>query len=663
MRNWTVGFGFYIDMLRVPLLMVFSLAALAQQSPQEDALGAAIRAAWQARSQGRFEEAAAGREQARTLLQRVPADSPQFGGWAQQVAQLYQNSSLNAQARATLQEGLARLAPLGESHPSRIELLNQLASSWQQDGNLLKAAGYLEQAAAGQAATPPLAAAQPVMLGVIVSGNRRSYFGGYSGSAIDTYTRLADIYQQLGRPDAVAAIAMKIRSLASNDQSTLARFYAQHGRSEEAAAIYKALAEQTADALTRSFAWQSLAGLYSGQEHYTDAIAAIQQAIAAVGSSDQPNVRSRGVWMRQNLAVYMRRAGLIDQADQVYQQILRQGLDEIQEPQMVASYAQYLADTQRGAQGETLLKNYLAGSSSLEPQQKTNLLFNLANLARRLGDSNGADAYQQAGEALQPQPPAGQIRIGEQVREAGAALSQDHLKDAYNLALDALDHAAQAADGQQVEWLVPQVASRLAAEQEPGKAEQLFDRLFALAQNQSSDSLRPLIAATQSYARFLMGQPDRSGEVSAAIERYWSFLIDANGPDSGTLAEPLRMKIEFERSQSQWEKAEVSVRELLELQESLSGNTSEPYLGDLQLAAAAYTGAGDPARALPLLREAVTIADVLATSNTPINDWRRSQTRMAAAFALAQSANSMRPRRWEKKQLRCSGLGPRQGRR
>src|SRR5207245_2907899 len=92
-------------------------------------------------------------------------------------------------------------------------------------------------------------------------------------------------------------------------------------------------------------------------------------------------------------------------------------------------------------------------------------------------------------------------------------------------------------------------------------------------------------------------------------------------------------RIEFERSHSQWEKAEASVQELLKLQERLSGNTSEPYLGDLQIAARVDEAAGDSVRALPLLRQAVTIADLLGK---PDNNERRSQTRMDAALAQAR---------------------------
>ncbi|MFY9728534.1 MAG: tetratricopeptide repeat protein [Bryobacteraceae bacterium] len=628
MGNWTARFGFYINVLRVPLLLVCSLTALAQQPPQEDPFDAVIQAVWQAKSQGRFQEASAGRERARTMLQRMPPATPQFASWVQQVAQLYLSSSLNAQARTILLEALARTAPLGDSHPSNIALLSALADSWQQDGNLLKAAACLEQFAVAQTAAAAVAA-QP---GVIVSRNGASYFGGYFGSAINTYSRLANLYQQLGRPDAIAAVAAKIRELASNDPSALARFYAQQGQFEKAAAIYRTLAGQSADPLDRSFAWQSLANLYSNQEHYKDAIDAIQQAIAAVESSDESEIRSRAVWMRQNMANYMRQAGLTDQADLVYRQLLQQNQDEVQKLQILFAYALYLADTQRGAQGKSLLTNYLASRPDLEPQQQMNILFNLANLERRLGDPESADAYQQAGEALQPQPPAGQIRIGGELHQAETALRQNRLDDAYGLALDALGAAAQAADGQQVEWLVSQIASALAANKKAAEADRLFQNLFALAQNWSVDSLQPLIAISQNYAHFLIGQPDRASEVPAAIEQCRSVLIAANGPDSGTLAEPLRMQIEFERSQSQWEKAETSARELLELQEALTGTTSEPYLSDLQVAARVYEGTGDFARALPLFRKAVTIADLVASPN---NGWRRSQTRMDAAFALA----------------------------
>jgi tetratricopeptide (TPR) repeat protein len=610
MRNWSRSSGVYTNMLRVPLFLVCSLAALAQPSFRQDPLDTAIQAGWQARNSGRFEEAAAAREQARALLPRAPVDSPRFPGWVQHVSQLYRNSNWNSQARAILREALDRTRPLGDSHPSRNAVLNALSDSWRQDGNLLKAVGYLEQAAAAQPATP---------------------------GALYTYSSLARLYRQLGRPDAVAAIAVKIRALASNDQTALAQFYEQQGQLEEAAAIYRKLAEQSADPQARANAWQSLANLDSRQENYSDAVAATQQAIAALQSSDKPWIRDQTSWMRQNLAGYLRQAGQLDQADQVYRQLLRDNPGGQQESEIMTMYAQYLAETKRAPQGESLLKDYLAGHSNLNWQEKSNVLFNLANLAGNTGDSKASDEYRRAAQALlppppPPSPPTVQILVGEEMQQAQEAANQHRWDDAYTLALHAIDIAAQAADGQQVQWFVPEIAQQLAANKEPARAERLFQRLLALAQNRKADNMQPLLGATQNYVRFLMSQPDRLSEVPAAIEQYRGVLTDANGPESASLAEPLRLRIEFELAHSRWDAAQGSARDLLQLQESLTGNTSEAYLNDLQTAARVYEAAGDSLRALPLRRQAITIAD-LHTSN---HDWRPAQTRMDVALALAQ---------------------------
>jgi len=603
MRNRTRCSGVYSNMHRVPLLLVFSLTAFAQPLPREDPLDTAIQAAWEASGNSHFADAAAAREQARTLLQRAPADSPQFAGWVHRVAQLYQASSLNAQARTVLLESLARTAPKGDSQTAYFRILSALGESWRQDGSLLKAAGYLERAATAQASKQ---------------------------GAIMAYTQLANLYRQLGRLDAVAVIAAKIRALAADDETALARFYEQHGQYDEAAAIYKKLAEQSADAYAKADAWQSLANLYARQEEYAGAMAAIQQAIAAVQSSDDPGLRSLPLY--QNLTIYMRQAGLIEQGDQIYRQLLQQNRDEAQ---VLGMYAQYLADTSRVPQAESLLKDYLASGANLDPQQHAGILFNLSNLARRTGDSQSADDYRQAAQALVPQPfasPVGEIRIADDLEKAQAAVGQNRFDDAYDLAMHALDAAAQAADGLQAAWQAPQIAFALATNREQAKAERLFERLFALAQTWSVDTMQPLITVSQNHARFLMSQPDRASDVPAAIEQYRRALSDANGPDSGTLLEPLRMQAEFAQTHSQYENAEAAARELLALQETLSGNSSEAYFADLQAAARVYQAAGDLDRALPLFRKAIALADLLAT---PDNGWRRAETRMDVALALA----------------------------
>src|ERR1039457_5292848 len=360
MRNWLRSSGVYTNMLRVSLFLVCSLAAVGQPSPRQNPMDAAIQAVEQVRYGGRTEEIAALREQAHALLQRVPADSAQFANWAQQVAHLYQNpnrnANWNAAARAILQEALARTRPLGDSHPSRFAILDALGWSWRQDGNLLKAAGYLEEAAAAQPATP---------------------------SAVYMYTSLASLYRQLGRPNAVAAIAVKIRALASNNQTALAQFYEQQGQLDEAAAIYRTLAEQP-DPQARSNALQSLASVYARQEHYADAVAATQQVIAALQSSDNPGIRDQALWMRQNLARYMRQAGEVDQAEQVHQQFVQENRGGPQESPTMTMYAQFLSETKRAAQGESLLgKKWTSSSTSPTSPEARETLSAAISIRRR----------------------------------------------------------------------------------------------------------------------------------------------------------------------------------------------------------------------------------------------------------------------------------------
>jgi hypothetical protein len=340
--------------------------------------------------------------------------------------------------------------------------------------------------------------------------------------------------------------------------------------------------------------------------------------------------------MRQTLAGYMSYAGQNDQADQVYQQLVQQSRGGPQEAGMLSSYAQYLAQTKRVAQADSMLQDYLAGGPSLEPWQKANTLYTLANVARQAGDTKRADKYQSEGlAAQQPQPPpAIRTRFAEVFQNLQTALNEHRLDDAFGLALDAIDAASRAFEGQQIQWQVYNLASQLAQKKETAKGERLFDRMLSRSQDLSVENMQPLILATQSYAQFLMNQTNRVGEVPAAIERYNKVLTDANGPDSGSLAQPLRLKLDFESTHSQRQNADATARDLLELQESLSGNTSEPYFNDLQKVARLYANASDFARALPLFREAIALSDLLAT---PPNSGRPSQTRLEAALALARA--------------------------
>jgi hypothetical protein len=114
----------------------------------------------------------------------------------------------------------------------------------------------------------------------------------------------------------------------------------------------------------------------------------------------------------------------------------------------------------------------------------------------------------------------------------------------------------------------------------------------------------------------------------AALDSYHRVLIEANGPDSATLTDELRLRTEFDRVQSAWQKAKASAGQLLELEESMTGKTSEAYLHDLELAATVDEAAGDLPGALPLRRQAMAIADRFPTA------WARSQTRSALVSLL-----------------------------
>src|SRR5579864_4673964 len=205
------------------LLLLCGTLAVGQVEPR-DPFDRAMQSSQQARTQGNFAEAAARREEARKLLEQMPAGSPQWAGRVQNLARAYQGSGRHVQARAVLEDALARANALPEWTPVYIQLLNTLAEFWQQDGNLLKALSYREKAVAAFEATPPDAspeAAQamppgvPSMiasngrLGVVINGRFTSAFRGANNCYL--YDQLANLYRQLGRPEAVAKVMTKLQ--------------------------------------------------------------------------------------------------------------------------------------------------------------------------------------------------------------------------------------------------------------------------------------------------------------------------------------------------------------------------------------------------------------------------------------------------------------------
>lgn len=582
------------------LFLVWRAIASAQYYPQQDALDAVLRTAWQAN--GTRGDISAIRQKALDLLRQMPVTAPRLAFQAQQVAQLYSGGGLHAQARRVLDEALVRITPLGDSDPGRIHLLNALANEWRQDGNLLKAAQYLEQAAAAQAKT---------------------------NAAANAYINLSNLYVQLGRPAAAAAIVNSLRALSPNDPA-LAGYYEQHGQIEEAATVLQNQTMQASDPQRKVNAWQALAWFDGRQRQFVDAVEAMQQALAIAESTPEMVRWGQPTFIKQSIADYMRQAGQTGQADQIYQQIAQQSLGQPQESQVRAAYARYLSDTNRAAQGEEMLKNYLA-STDLSPPDKMNVLYSLANIVRST-DRKASAAYEGAARALElPAPPGGDVQIGEKVRQTQIASNERRFDDAYNLAMQAIDTAAQAVDGDNV-FGISSVASALAYNKQGARADQIFQRLFAYARESQPRSMLPMINVARSYVQYLTYQPDRSGEALAAIDQFRRILIDANGADSGTLIEPIAMRIQLGRSHPQFDQSAAAVRDLLELQESLSGKTSDAYFSDLNTAGSVYQASGDWTRAVALYRQTIGIADL---KPDPAYNWRRAQARMATALALA----------------------------
>src|ERR1017187_9275302 len=617
-NSWIAG-GVYRNMHRGFLCLLWSLSALAQ-APQQNPLDMAIQAYWKARTEARFDEAVAKREEARALLAQMPAEAPQFGSWVQNVAGLYEGGCMQARAREVAEAALARTGRLGDAHPTRILLLNTLAGFWQEDRNLLKAATYSEKAVAALEAAPPGNSAEPGsaqgVMGsfstgsrVIVIGSRLSR-GGPVSNLGGAYHRLASIYQQLGRPEAVAAVLTKMKNLAGDNAYALASLYESQGKFDEAAAIYRKQVTQAAgDPQQLVGPLQSLAQLYQREQRYGDAAAVLQQAIVGLDASGSPAARSQALGMRQNLAGMLSQAGQTGEADQVYQQLLAESQSR-QDPnyaQMIVNYANYLDNSKRSGQAESLLSDYMANHPQLEPWQESNLLFARANSANASGDSDRA---------------AG----------ADAAARGDKPEEAFSLALQAMEAAPRAADRDQIAWQVPGIASGLANKNAPAKAEQLYQHLFGIVQSWSADNQQPLLNVAQRYPRFLMAQKDRQADVPEAIERYRKMLMNSRGAGTGHLQDPLQMTIEFERFHGSPKRALLATLDLLALEESMNGSTSEPYLQATEMLADLYEAGGDPERSLPLLRQAVAIGNLVYSAN----DARRGNTRTRLASALAR---------------------------
>jgi hypothetical protein len=636
------------------LLLLCCTLAPGQFEPR-DPFDRAMQSSQQARTQGNPGEAAARREEARKLLEQMPAGLPQWAGRVQNLAQAYQGSGRHVQARAVVQDALMRANALPEWNPAHIQLLNTLAEFWQQDGNLLKALSYREKAVAAFEATPPGAssdAAQAMPPGVpsmvastgrlpgVINGRFTSAFRGANNSYL--YDQLANLYRQLGRPEATAKVMTKMRSLIQNDPGALAHSYEQDGDLDAALAVYQKQAADTA-AKPQAQIWdtvaplQSIASLYERENRLADAAAMLDQAAARLDASGEPSARNQAAGLRLRVASLLQRSGQRQAADQAYQALLNEPADRSQDlrSQVVQQYANYLSETDRGSQGSQMLKDYLANHTDLQPWQEANILFGLSQIARKAGQKDLAEDYQRAAtekqRAQQAQPVQLGLLIGPELQKAQTAINQGNVDEAVSLALDAIASASSAPDGEQVAWQVPNLAAQLANRKAPEKAEQIYWALFPLLEARAVDNVGAPAQALQQYARFLMGQKDRWGDAALAIDRYRDNVVAAQGADTAGMMQVQQLRIELAQIKGAHEEAEQKAEELLALEESLSGATSSSYLRAAQTAANVYQSSGKMDRALALHGQIVAIADRTLSAR----DAQRGFLRMNAAMAFA----------------------------
>jgi len=549
------------------------MAQLFGTAPQQAPIDALIQSYQSALNAGKYDEVAAKRDQARALLSQIPVDDPQFANWTQRVSQLYEYVELSTQARDVLEQALVRAGRLGEASSARVTLLVALAGSWQLERNLLKSVSYMEQAVAATEARSRPEESLPAVINE--SGD---------------YQWLYNLNRQLGRPqDAAATVARAAAHV--KDYGFLASLYLQQGQLDDAIASARRQAAQASDPQQSAAALQSLAGMFQ-------------------------------------------QTGQIQAADETYQQLMAAGGQTNQQLGITTGYADFLEQTNRADQAEALLNDYQFRHLNAEPSQETNLMLALANVERLLGRQQLAEEYQRRAYANKPQA-APQLEMGDIVTTLQHALDTAYaskLDEAFNLTLQALDGIPGAVNRQWGAAIASDVASIL-ARKAPAQADEIYRRLFELDERWSPVTVIPLLNLHYSYAQSLANQ-GRWNDFEAALERYRAVLTAARGGQTVCLAGILRLRVETVNRPERRQDALAASQELVALEESLSGTTSEQYLGAVETLAQTMETTGDRAGALPLRSKTVMIADLVYKGS---NEARRAVLRTDAAMAFARA--------------------------
>jgi tetratricopeptide (TPR) repeat protein len=523
------------------VLMLGSVSALAQLS-QMGAFETLPAAHQEALAAGRYEVATAKLNELRRAVEQAPVDAPEFADWVERVSSIYSGLDMHRDSRAILEGALARVGKSGSARV-RVAILTQLANSWSEDRNPLKAVGCLEEAAA-------LANAGGV-------------------SPLQIYGQLAGLYREIGRPDSVEAALDKIRQMGPDGSDFLAYLYQNQGRTDDAIAMKERLARVNTDPLQSAYALQHLANLLSEQERYTEAASALTQAINGL---DGPTMVGLANAMRQQLAFLLSKAGETEAGDRMFQQ--SQSVQGDDPTQHAVAYASYYTQTGRKQEAEKLLQGYLQNHSDLTAGQEASVLFALSNAA---SDDEHAQEYQRRAiekqKAEQPEYLDEQSILANHLEEAEGEVARDPDK-AFRNALQMLGDARGGAGAR--ELFVCELATRL-GEHAPDKAEQLFQVLLSMAESWRVDTLHPLLAITDAYSQFRVSLRGHPEEALAAIQRHRSVLIASKGEDSGWLTDLLRLEIQVESGRGAVGRALILAQDVVAMEESLSGKDSESY--------------------------------------------------------------------------------------
>jgi tetratricopeptide (TPR) repeat protein len=594
--------------------LVFLCCAAFGQGSQDDPVQSKLSAIPKARSEGRFADAVALREDVRRLLDVVPVSSPRFAGWALAVAQSYTEVGWTARARAVLQAAVERTGSLGVTSPARVQLLAAIATSWQEDQNLPKAVEYLERAEAARA----------LLHDVPHSGSRirQESFGAEAFFARELYERLSGLQQQLGHPDAAAEWKRKLRDLAAKQgDRELAQHFEREEQFGEAAAIYRRAVQQAATPQEAIEMLQSLAGVLERDERFDEAIAAQRQAIA------RSENREQAAGARQALAQTLQQAGRTEEAEAVYQEILTVSSGESQLPTL-AMYANFLSSTNRGPQALALLKG-VETSGALRTEWEDTVLYGaLANCSRGLGQDEQAAKYETLIRAKHPalRSELDTLPCGDELFEkAESAVREGRAGEAFDLAVRALDAARRWENRDEIGWQIPLIAAGITAKGNPRQAELLFQSAISLAESWSEDAVQPLLNLLSGRLMALIDDPNRHGEARAEIGRYRELLVAAHGADSGMLEGELRMAIALGRPSA------IPALDLVAYEETVNGGTSEPYVHALETLAEIYEEKQDWEAAVQVRKRIVQLGDLVY----PAGDPQRGQTRVDLAMALA----------------------------